>query len=103
MVQRYDFFYSAIIWGVFFNEKGIAIGVYADFVLWDRIKIAIFVLPHRMLFLRLPFQADLHSPLLAVVGINQVVAGAEGVAVGVGGDAVFDADVPVRGDVVARH
>ena len=51
----------------------------------------------------LPLQPHLYPPLLAVVGVDLLVAGAEGVSICVGGDAVFDADVPVGGDVVASH
>ena len=54
-------------------------------------------------FLILPLQPYLHAPLLAVVGVYLLVAGAEGVFVGVGGDAVFEADVPVGRDVVPQQ
>ena len=45
----------------------------------------------------------MEAPLLAVVGVYLLVAGAEGVFVGVGGDAVFEAYVPVGGDVVPQQ
>ena len=41
--------------------------------------------------------------MLAVVGFYLLVAGAEGLFVGVGGDAVFEADVPVGCDVVPQQ
>ena len=41
--------------------------------------------------------------MLAVVGVYLLVAGAEGVFVGVGGDAVFEAYVPVGRDVVPQQ
>ena len=51
----------------------------------------------------LPFQPHLYPPLLAVVGVYLFVACAEGVFVGVGGDAVFEAYVPMRCDVVPQQ
>ena len=51
----------------------------------------------------LPLQSHLYLPLLAVVGVYLLIAGAEGLFVGVGGDAVFEADVPVGGDVVPQQ
>ena len=51
----------------------------------------------------LPFQPHLYPPLLAVVGVYLFVVGAEGVFVGVGSDAVFEAYVPVGRDVVPQQ
>lgn len=51
----------------------------------------------------LPFQPHLYPPLLAVVGVYLLIAGAEGLFVGVGGDAVFETDVPVGRDVVPQQ
>ena len=51
----------------------------------------------------LPLQSHLYPPLLAVVGVYLLIAGAEGLFVGVGCDAVFEADVPVGGDVVPQQ
>ena len=41
--------------------------------------------------------------MLAVVGVNQFVAGAEGVSVAIGGDSIFYSDVPVRVNVIFRY
>ena len=87
MVQRYDFF---LFWQYF-----------VCYIIW--IMSILFSSTEYYFQKGLPLQAHLYSPLLAVVGVYLLIAGAEGLFVSVGCDAVFEADVPVGGDVVPQQ